>query len=69
MTLRRFAAAVLATLLVACGGSGSETPPPVEPTSPVSSARETERPTAESIEAEGTTEAEPAAPQAEPDAE
>jgi len=42
MTLRRtaitatitMAVAVLASLLVACGGSGSETPRPVEPISP-----------------------------------
>lgn len=35
MTIRRTCAAVcLAWVLTGCGGSGSETPPPVEPTAP-----------------------------------
>jgi hypothetical protein len=35
MTLKRTCAlGCLAMLMAACGGSGSETPPPVEPTTP-----------------------------------
>jgi hypothetical protein len=68
MTLRTFVVTVVATLLAACGGSGSETPPPVEPTSPVQPDGKAERPTADSVETEGTTKAEPSPPP-DPDAE
>ncbi len=48
MTLLKTCVLACLLLLVACGGSGSETPPPVEPTTPPEWERDDIQPTKES---------------------
>jgi len=61
MTLKRTCAlGCLAMLLAACGGSGSETPPPVEPTTPRASAGEEPPEPAKSDETKADDQDEPA---------